>query len=245
MSWRGLRYKGTERLTSREWNAVVDALNDLYGFVATGQQDIYVDAVYGNTGYFNSQVYVQGRPVIKDGDPVNIYQFYDPAVSQMVYAIESSRATRDLDLISQYTKDSRDVLVKITFSPYGNVGVKIAEPLDVYGRVATAAPQELLNELQPVSASSSITASSNTAGLSITLSKGGRPNVNVYYSLDGPGTVYLKASWDGSTWRTLKTYTLTQAGEGVDVVQGIAYPYLRLETPTTGINVTLEIVASR
>jgi len=245
VSWRGLRYKGTERLTSREWNAVVDALNDLYGFVATGAQDIYVDAVYGNTGYFNNQVYVQGKPVIKDGDPVNIYQFFDPAVSQMVYAIESSRATGDLDLISQYTKDSRDVLVKLTFSPYGNVGVKIAEPLDVYGRVATAAPQELLDELKPVSASGSIDASSNTAGFSITLSKGGRPNVNVYYSLGGVGTVYLKVSRDGSTWRTLKTYSLSGAGEGIDVVQGIAYPYVRLETPTTGIDVTLEIVASR
>lgn len=245
MSWRGLRYKGTERLTSREWNAVVDALNDLYGFVATGKQDIYVDAVYGNTGYFNNQVYVQGKPVIKDGDPVNIYQFFDPAISQMAYAIESSRATADLDLIVQYTEESRDVIVKLKFSPYGNVGVKIAEPLDVYGRVATAPPQELLDELKPVSASGSIVASSNTAGFSITLSKGGRPNVNVYYNLGGAGTVYLKVSRDGSTWRTLKTYSLTGAGEGIDVVQGIAYPYVRLETPTTSIDVTLEIVASR
>jgi len=245
VSWRGLRYKGTERLTSREWNAVVDALNDLYGRVATGTQDIYVDAVYGNTGYFSRQVYVQGKPVIKDGDPVSIYQFFDPAVSQMVYAIEGSRATRDLDVISQYTKDSRDVLVKITFSPYGNIGVKIAEPLDLYGRVATAAPQELLDEFKPVSASGSIDASSNTAGFSITLNKGGRPNVNVYYNLGGAGVVYLKVSRDGSTWRTLKTYSLSGAGEGIDVVQGIAYPYVRLETPNTGIDVTLEIVASR
>ena len=245
MSWRGLRYKGTERLTSREWNAVVDALNDLYGFVATGQQDIYVDDVYGNTGYFNNQLYVQGKPVIKDGDPVNIYQFFDPAVSQITYAIESSRATRDLDLVSQYTKESRDVVVKLKFSPYGNVGVQIAEPLDVYGRVSTAPPQELLDELKPVSASGSIVASSNTAGFNITLSKGGRPNINIYYNLGGAGVVYLKVSLDGSTWRTLKTYSLSGAGEGTDVVQGIAYPYVRLETPTTGINVTLEIVASR
>ena len=245
MSWRGLRYKGTERLTSREWNAVVDALNDLYGFVATGTQDIYVNAVYGNTGYFNNQVYVQGKPVIKDGDPVSIYQFFDPAVSQMVYAIESSRATRDLDLISQYTRDSRDVLVKITFSPYGNVGVKIAEPLDEYGRVVVSTPRELLDEFKPVSTYGSITATDNTAGFSVTLNKGGRPFVNVYYSLGGAGTVYLKVSVDGVTWRTLKTYTLTGAGEGVDIIQGVAYPYVKLETPTIAIDVAFEIVASR
>jgi hypothetical protein len=29
VSWRGLRYKGTEVLRSSEWNAVIDALNDL------------------------------------------------------------------------------------------------------------------------------------------------------------------------------------------------------------------------
>jgi len=245
VSWRGLRYKGTERLTSREWNAVVDALNDLYGFVATGTQDIYVNAVYGNTGYFNNQVYVQGKPVIKDGDPVSIYQFFDPAVSQMVYAIESSRATRDLDLISQYTRDSRDVLVKITFSPYGNVGVKIAEPLDEYGRVVVSTPRELLDEFKPVSTYGSITATDNTAGFSVTLSKGGRPNVNIYYSVGGAATIYLKGSADGVNWRTLKTYTLTTAGEGVDIIQGVAYPYVKLETPTIAIDVAFEIVASR
>jgi hypothetical protein len=79
----------------------------------------------------------------------------------------------------------------------------------------------------------------------VLLSTGGRPNVNVYYSLGGAGTVYLKVSVDGVTWRTLKTYTLAGPGEGVDIIQGVAYPYVRLETPTTGIDVVFEIVASR
>jgi hypothetical protein len=336
VSWRGLRYKGTERLTSREWNAVVDSLNDLYGFLTSGLQDIYVDEVYGRAGYFYEQVLVQGKPVIKDGDPISIYQFYEVAKQQITEAIDKSsllsRATSDLDqiygklpspqditsainnarvtsntdLIAQYTgssktlleqlygklpsredvasaidsalvtgysldireytrrtaetieayapklitieeyaRETRDVLVKIKIDEYGNVGVKIAEPLDEYGRVVISTPSELLDEFKPVSASGSISAVDNTAGFSVVLSKGGRPNVNVYYSLGGAGTIYLKVSKDGVTWRTLKTYTLIGAGEGVDIIQGVAYPYVRLETSTTGIDVVFEIAASR
>jgi len=117
--------------------------------------------------------------------------------------------------------------------------------LDEYGRVEVSPPKEILDEFKPVSAYGSITATDNTTGFSVTLSKGGRPNVNIYYNLGGAGTIYLKVSIDGVTWRTLKTYTLADAGEGIDIIQGIAYPYVRLETPTTGIDVVFEIVASR
>jgi hypothetical protein len=296
VSWRGLRYKGTERLTSREWNAVVDALNDLYGFLTAGTQDIYVDEVYGRAGYFSEQVYVQGKPVIKDGDPISIYQFYETAKQQItdavdkssqlsnivgnlsqIYgklpsapdvtnAIDNARVTGySLDIreytrrtaeatetyapklitIEEYTRETRNVLVKIKIDEYGNVGVKIAEPLDEYGRVAVSTPSELLDEFKPVSAYGSITATDNTAGFNIALNKGGRPNVNIYYSVGGVATIYLKGSADGINWRTLKTYSLTVAGEGTDIVQGVAYPYVKLETPTTGIDVEFEIVASR
>jgi hypothetical protein len=296
VSWRGLRYKGTERLTSREWNAVVDSLNDLYGFLTSGLQDIFVDEVYGRAGYFSEQVLVQGKPVIKDGDPISIYQFYDTAKSQITEAIDKSsllsKTVSDLDqiygklpskedvtsaidnakvtsysldireytrrtaetveayaprlvTIEEYVRETRDVIVRLSIDQYGNVGVRVAEPLDEYGRVAVSPPKELLDEFKPVSAYGSITAADNTAGFSVTLSKGGRPNVNVYYRLGGAGTVYLKASVDGVTWRMLKSYSLSGAGEGIDIVQGIAYPYVRLETPTIGVDVEFEIVASR
>ena len=147
--------------------------------------------------------------------------------------------------IEQYTRETRDVLVRVRIDEYGNVGVRIAEPLDEYGRVVVSTPRELLDEFKPASASGSISAVDNTAGFSVVLSKGGRPFVNVYYRLGGAGEVYLKASRDGATWRTLRTYSLSAAGEGVDIVQGIAYPYVKLETPTTGIDVEFEIVASR
>ena len=296
MSWRGLRYKGTERLTSREWNAVVDSLNDLYGFLTSGLQDIYIDEVYGRTGHFRERIDCEGRPVILDGDPISIYQFYDIAKQQITEAIDKStllsKTVSDLDqiygklpskeditsaidsalvtgysldireyarrtaetieahapkliTIEEYTRETRDVVVRMRIDEYGNVGVKIAEPLDEYGRVAVATPSELLDEFKPVSAYGSITATDNTAGFSIALNKGGRPSVNIYYRLGGAGAVYLKASRDGVTWRTLKTYSLSEAGEGTDIIQGVAYPYVMLSTDATGIDVEFEVVASR
>jgi hypothetical protein len=371
-----LKIRPLTRITSTLWNSVIDALNELYGWLTDGTKDINVDEVYGRKAHFRERIDCEGRPVILDGDPISIYQFYDVAKSQITEAIDRSsllskavsdlgqiygklpsstditssinnaRVTSNTDLIAQYTgasrslleqiygklpskedvtsaidsakvtsstdliaqytgsskalleqiygklpskeditsaidsalvtgysldireytrrtaetietyapklttieeytRETRDVLVKIRIDEYGNVGVKIAEPLDEYGRVVISTPSELLDEFKPVSASGSISAVDNTAGFSLVLSKGGRPNVNVYYSLGGAGTVYLKVSVDGVAWRTLKTYTLTGAGEGVDIVQGVAYPYVRLETLTTGIDVAFEIVASR
>jgi hypothetical protein len=256
VSWRGLRYKGTEILRSTEWNVAVDALNDLYGWLTDGTKDIRVNNVYAKFAEFSTRPVAEGRPVILDGDPITIYQFYDLAKQQISEAIDRSSNVSyiaeavdyylpRLATIEEYVRGARDVLVKIKIDEYGNVGVRIAEPLDEYGRVVVSPPSELLDEFMPVSAYGSITATDNTAGFSVTLSKGGRPNVNIYYNLGGAGTIYLKVSIDGVTWRTLKTYTLAEAGEGIDIIQGIAYPYVRLETPTTGIDVVFEIVASR
>jgi hypothetical protein len=262
MSWRGLRYKARERLLSREWNAVVDALNDLYGFLTSGQQDIFVDEVYGRTAHFKERIDCEGRSVILDGDPISIYQFYDIAKEQITQAIDSSKVTSNtdlikeytrissdqlykLDLIADYTRTSRDVLVRVKIDEYGNVGVKIAEPLDVYGRVQVSAPSELLDEFKPISSSGSITATDNTAGFSVILSKGGRTNVNVYYSLGGAGSVYIEASLDGIKWRLLDTVTLSASGSGLKTYSSIAYPFVRARTDATGIDVEFELVASR
>jgi hypothetical protein len=97
LSWRGLRYKGRERLFRSEWNAVVDALNDLHSWLTSGQQDINVNEVRARTGNFSEQLLVQGRPVLKDGDPISIQQFHDTAVDQMIEAVDRSRATQLLE----------------------------------------------------------------------------------------------------------------------------------------------------
>jgi hypothetical protein len=247
-----LKIRPLTRITSTLWNALVDSLNEIYGFLTSGTEDINVDEVYGRAGYFNEQVYVQGKPVIKDGDPISIYQFYETANQQITEAIDKSKATSDLDqiygnllTIEQYAKDTRDVLVKIKINEYGNVGVRIAEPLDTYGRVQVSPPSELLNEFMPASAYGATVAANNTSGFSLVLNKGGRPNLNVYYRLGGAGNIYLKVSLDGTTWRALKTYSLSDAGEGIDIIQGVAYPYVMLATDATGIDVEFEVVASR
>jgi hypothetical protein len=256
MSWRGLRYKARERLLSKEWNAVVDALNDLYGFLTSGQQDIFVDEVYGRTAHFTERIDCEGRPVILDGDPISIYQLYDIAKSQITEAIDAtkSKATLDaiygnllpkVDLLSDYVRETRDVVVKLRMDEYGNVGVIIAEPLDEYGRVKTAPPSELLDELKTASNTKSIIASENTTGLEVVLFKGGRPNVNAFYSLGGAGNVYVEVSIDGVTWRPLDTISLSASGSGIKTYYSIAYPYIRARTDVTGIDVTLELVASR
>ena len=252
MSWRGLRYKARERLLSREWNAVVDSLNDLYGFLTSGQQDIFVDEVYGRSAHFSERIDCEGRPVILDGDPISIYQFYDIAKSQITEAIDATKAKEALDMIygkvdllSDYVRETRDVVVKLRMDEYGNVGVIIAEPLDEYGRVKVSTPSELLDELKTTSNTKSITASENTTGLEVVLFKGGRPNVNVFYSLGGAGNVYVEVSIDGATWRLLDTISLTASGSGIKTYSSIAYPYVRARTDATGIDVTLELVASR
>lgn len=140
------------------------------------------------------------------------------------------------------TAEGRPVLLDgdpITVADLGDSAKqKITQSID-----ASITLQSLLTELQPASASGSITATDNTAGFSITLDKGGRPYVNIYYSAGGAATIHLKVSRDGINWRTLKTYSLTVAGEGTDIIQGVAYPYVKLETPTTGIDVVFEVVA--
>ena len=230
MSWRGLRYKGTEVLRSTEWNAVVDALNDLYGMVVSGQGDLTVDELNARVARFSERPSVGGRVVLLDDDPVHIASFYDVAKRQIAEAIDTSQ------LYNMWRRAIDD---------YGRVGVRIYEPVDAEGRVVIATPIELLSELSPVSARGSVTASSNTSGLMVQLNKGGRPYVNVYYALGGPGTVHVEVSLDGSTWRLLDTISLTSPGSGVKIYQGVAYPYVRVWTNLVGADVTFEIVVSR
>ncbi|MEM0325804.1 MAG: hypothetical protein QW733_02060 [Desulfurococcaceae archaeon] len=117
---------------------------------------------------------------------------------------------------------------------------KITQSID-----ASSTLQSLLTELQPASASGSVTASSNTDGLAVILNKGGRPNVDVFYSLGGAGNIYIEVSLDGSTWRSLETVSLASAGSGIKIYQGIAYPYVRVRADATGIDIVLEVVATR
>ena len=103
MSWLGLSYKGTEPLYSDEWNRAIEGLDILYAYVSAkldriellylksdiipdqdasrnlGTKERSWDKVHAYYGYFKGQVYVQGKAVIKDGDPIRIEAFIDDA----------------------------------------------------------------------------------------------------------------------------------------------------------------------
>jgi len=103
MSWIGLRHKGVEPLFPDEWNAVVDALDILYKYteqrvtkedllnlysdIIPAQDDTFDlgsstrawKDVYAHYGYFLDDAFVQGKRVLKDGDPVRVYEFIEYA----------------------------------------------------------------------------------------------------------------------------------------------------------------------
>jgi hypothetical protein len=198
MSWRGLRHKGTEVLRSSEWNAVIDALDDLYNMlqksVVSGEGSITTGEIRAHTAYFEERPVVGDKPVLLDGDPVGIDRFSDTALDQITRAINASW---------------------------------------------------IVVELAAISAKTQISASQNQSGVELYLNKGGRPNVNIYYSLGGPGKVYVEVSTDNNNWRQLDVIEMSSGESGIKIYQGIAYPYVKVRTDTTNIDVEFEIVASR
>lgn len=144
MSHWGLRKKGIEPLYPDEWNTVLDALDQLYGNFGSSVKysdlaalgyDIIPDAdarrslgsaskawlaLYGYYGYFNSQVYVQGKPVLKDGDPITVIDLGDAAVADITTAVNRS-------VVAAYTGNIWDKFAKIAIDQYGRVGVVISD----------------------------------------------------------------------------------------------------------------------
>jgi len=105
--------------------------------------------------------------------------------------------------------------------------------------------ESLLAEFQPVSAVDSIAVADNTAGLTVTLDKGGRPFVDVYYNVGSAADIYIEVSTDGTTWRALDSVSPTAAKEETLQYPWVGHRYIRARVPTTGIDITLEISASR
>lgn len=157
MSWLGLVHKGTEPLYSDEWNRVVDGLDILYGYVsgldarkldrdalrrldsdviplygcyyALGDAGREWLAVYGCYGYFKHDVYVSGRRVIRDGDPVKISAF-----------IEEAKA--DIDRLYGAVADIRDA-VRGALTSTGADSFRVEIALDGVG-LAREATQEAI-----------------------------------------------------------------------------------------------------
>ena len=118
MSWLGLRHKGVEFLYPEEWNLVVDGLDILYAYTSElkettvkfedlpklpsdvapdqdnarelGYEDKAWKDIYAHYGYFIDDAYIQGKRVLKDGDPINIADIYPEARQKITQAIDAS-----------------------------------------------------------------------------------------------------------------------------------------------------------
>lgn len=223
MSWRGLRKKPSIMpLWLEEWNAVIDSLEDVYTWLFGGTADINVNTINANTGNFSGQVYVDGKPVLKDGDPINLNDIFDPAKAKITEALDSARITSIGEEVRANTASIASTLLEV---------------LDKLNN--------LLEEYKPVWARGSVTASENTEGLEVVLYKGGRLNLNIYYSLGGAGELVIEGSVDGVVWREVDRYTFAGAGADVIIIAGISYPHVKVKVPTVGIDVAVEVVAGR
>jgi len=249
-----LKVKPLQRASSTWANALVDAIEQCYWLSKRGDPDTPFEELYGYYGYFFDNVFVQGKPVIKDGDPINIYDISDYVKTKISQSIDQTATAQNISTITQYSqnlsklvsieqyvREVREKVVQLRIDQYGNVGVVIAQPLDEYGRI----PVSVEDAFRPVSVKGSLSASDNIYGFGISLFTGGRPNVNIYYKLSGAGNIYVKVSNDGVNWRTLDVISLTGADEKVKIYAGIAFQYVRVETDATGIDVSFEISASR
>jgi len=148
MAFEHLKVKPLQRATASWANAIVDALNQLYGQWkevykrGTAENPFY--ELYGYYGYFFNELYVQGKRVIKDGDPVNLYDIFEPAKQDIREVIDQS-------LLTQYMRNVRDKFLNIRVDEYGNIGVTIAElaeaPTKIYEFLPRAITQ--LKEIIP------------------------------------------------------------------------------------------------
>ncbi len=250
MVFEHLRVKPGMRITSAWGNAIVDAIEKAYGFGVTSVKyedlarlgyDIVPDAdnlrdlgseerawaeVHAHRGVFREEVLVQGRPVIKDGDPITVQYIGEPAREAITRAIDEARISR---------------LASIRIDEYGNVGIIIAEPIDFYGRVRTVVE----DAYEPVSARTEVAASENTYGVELTLETRGRPNINVYVRVGGAAEARVYVSNDAARWRLLDTISFAGAGEELRIYTGMAFRYVRVHVPTAGVDVEIEVAASR
>ena len=220
-----LRPRPLTRISTWWGNAVVDGLNQLYGYVREvqlrGTAEDPWQQLYGYYGYFFYDLYVQGRRVIKDGDPVNIYDIFEPAKERIRQAIDESKVPSESTLQALYgvvSKEAlqkeirsvleeiygrassteekieviRDRIAKAYMDPYGRWGVIIAEPLDEYGRLPVS--QKDL-ELELLHAGGEIDTSTATSPVEIITPPSGRV-IDVrraYVSTNSTkGRVYIK-----------------------------------------------------
>jgi len=131
--FRALRPRSQTRITSAWGNALVDALNLL--FTRTVEGDF--QTLRAVEGHFTDALYVAGKPVIKDGDPITVADLGYDAQLKITQAIEGASATT-------YLSDIHGKLVQLSMDSYGNVGVAVAKPLDELGYIPVTIARSLV-----------------------------------------------------------------------------------------------------
>ena len=118
-----------------EWNAVVNGIDDLYfndspfmgrdkipredGKFSIGSPNARLKNIYSLWGYFDSDCFVQGKRVIKDGDPVNIYDIFIYARTRITEAIDKSSVPGKLDVQIIYLEQIKaDIESGVTVKDY-------------------------------------------------------------------------------------------------------------------------------
>ena len=133
MAFDYLKPKPATRITTAWGSALIDVLNLLYGWLTDGSRDINVNDVFANYGFFSSNLFVSDKPVLKDGDPITVYDIADYAREKITYAIDATRISK---------------LANVYMDTYGNVGVAIYD--DKVGLAKDATLNTVSQKLDPL-----------------------------------------------------------------------------------------------
>jgi len=109
--------------------------------------------------------------------------------------------------------------------------------------LTTARMAKLDSVSAPASISNSVAAGSNSSGLTVQLDTGYRTVVEMRYSCSAGTDLYIEGSDDGSTWYEGDSFS--ESGAATDKIVGYlsARRYIRMRSPTTGIDLSFELVA--
>jgi len=93
-------------------------------------------------------------------------------------------------------------------------------------------------------ASGSVAAGANDEGLKVQINNDYRQLVQFRATLGAAGEIRLEASHNGTDWFLLWSKTLAEAGSYCDW-DFCAFPYFRVNVPTIGIDIAIDIRAVR
>ena len=226
MAFDWLKPKPATRITTSWGIALVDALNFLYGWLTSGQQDVTLNTLLANYGFFNQNVLVQGKPVIKDGDPISLYDIFSYAQAKITAALDSSSYLRRLgDIYSRFAQ--------IYMDSYGRVGVaiyddKVGLAKDTTLSTVSSKLDKLdeLGRLELIAYTTTPLAANGTWTSSTDSSTYTRFICGSVYA-DQPGTLYVEQSPDGTNWDIVDSYSVS-AGAGLSFRDEKVLPYARV-----------------